>query len=172
MFVAFYLGESRGNAADAARRAGYRETRVRPTRLLAKASIQAEISAAVTSAAMSATEVLARISDIASGSLGDFIDVGGPLWNVNLERAKKRGKMHLLKKIKSTKEGTEVEIHAPLDALKTLAQYHGLLKDKQEIALKHDDDSNTPILVYPAGRAELPGQDDPSAPRTTGGAAT
>ncbi len=43
--------------------------------------------------------------------------------------------------------------------------------DMQEIAVTNAT-SDTPLLVLPAGRAGLPGQSDPSAPGTTGGAAT
>ena len=80
--------------------------------------------------AMSSEEVLARLSEIASGDLFDYMEVtpdGG--WTVNLRKAKRRGRTKLLKKIRATKDGPEIEIHSPLEALEKLGRYHGLFKD-------------------------------------------
>lgn len=159
LFVEAYLGEANGNGAEAARIAGYRDCRVAPTRLLANASIQAAISRRVASAALTANEVLARISDLASASLGDFLDIDEHGHRVTLLKGKRRGRLHTLKKIKvksrtftargdegpTTEVETEIELHDPQAALDKLAKYHGLYaRDKTageapESATDNDD---------------------------------
>lgn len=127
LFVVAYLGEAKGNAAKAARIAGYKDTRVTPTRLLAKASIKAAIEEKLDKASASANEVLAMLSEIAWGGLGPFLkidDRGG--WSVDLRKAKKAGRLGLLKKLKATEFGTEVEVYSRIDAIDRLARYHGL----------------------------------------------
>ncbi|MGD0045362.1 MAG: terminase small subunit [Isosphaeraceae bacterium] len=75
LFVEYYLGESAGCAVDAARRAGYSTPHPEGVRLLKNPTIRAAINARVATAAMAADEVLARIADLASADLTEFIDV-------------------------------------------------------------------------------------------------
>ena len=129
LFVEAYLGKANGNAVEAARIAGYRTPHPEGVRLLRNATIKAAVEARLDQAAMPANEVLARLSEIASGSLEHFFDVtvlGS--WEINLTKAKKRDKLRLLKKMKTTKEGPEIEIHDPVGALDKLAKFHGLYK--------------------------------------------
>ena len=75
MFVEFYLGESQGSAADAARRAGYRWPETLGPRLAKTSEARAAIDARVDTAAIAANEVLARIADVATSDLLNFIEV-------------------------------------------------------------------------------------------------
>lgn len=54
--------------------------------------------------------------------------------DVDLEQAKQRGKLHLLKKVKWGQWGPEIEIYDAHAAQALLARHHGLLTDKQEIS--------------------------------------
>ena len=81
--MSHYLGESSGSAVDAVRRAGYRRPEKLGPRLVKKGGVRAAIDAGVATAAMASNEVLARVADVASSDLLDFIDVdknGGAKW--------------------------------------------------------------------------------------------
>ena len=92
LFVEHYLGESSGSAIDAARRAGYRCPQTHGPRLLTTRGVRAAIDARVETAAIAANEVLARIADVATSDLLNFIEVdnnGG--WKVDLKLVKRLG---------------------------------------------------------------------------------
>lgn len=97
---------------------------------------------------MSAKEVLARLSVIASGSLEDFLGIPeNGVWSLDLRQAKKRRKLGLVKKVKTKRETryeqvgnekepvivdhVEIELHDPLAALDKLARYHNLYKERE-----------------------------------------
>jgi phage terminase small subunit len=126
LFVSYYLGTSGGNAADAARKAGYRWPDKQGSQLLGKTRVRAAIDAKLESVAMGQDEVLARLSDVASGSLEWFIDVTANGFKVNLKRAERAGAIHLVKKIREGKCGVEIELHDPLTALIQLGKFYGL----------------------------------------------
>lgn len=134
LFVEAYLGEANGNATEAAKRAGYRCPAKIGHTLPAIPSIRSLIDRRVTSAAMPANELLARLSEIATGSLGEFmtIDEYGKE-SLDLKKAKKAQKLGLLKKLKWGQHGPEIEIHDPLTAMEKLGRYHGLFKDKPDV---------------------------------------
>lgn len=134
LFVEAYLGEAGGNATEAARRAGYRRPQDLGPRLVKNSQVRVAIDARLAKAAMPANEVLARLSEIATGSLGDFIEVTAENgWTMDLKKAKRGGKLKLLKKLKSGEHGPEIELHSPLDALEKLAKYHGLYIERVEL---------------------------------------
>jgi len=64
-FIAAYLGNAHGNAAGAARSAGYKQPHVQGSRLLANVSIRAQIDAELKARALSEYEVLAELSELA-----------------------------------------------------------------------------------------------------------
>ncbi len=134
LFVEFYLGESKGCAVDAARRAGYSSPHPEGVRLLKKAAVRAAIDARLTTAAMAASEVLARVADVASTNLMDFIDVdSGGVCKVDLKLVKRRGLGHLIKRVRIKKDGTsEIELEAKLPALVKLGEYYKLWKGEAE----------------------------------------
>ncbi len=80
---------------------------------------------------MPATEVLARIAEQARGTMDDFLDEAG---DIDLKRARERGKLHLVKSRAVTKEGERIELYSAQSALELLAKHHGLLTDNIAIS--------------------------------------
>lgn len=130
------------NGAEAARRAGYSESRARTTaaELMAEGSISEQIQARLAEVHMSADEALKRMADIARGDIGDFTDRLGLL---DMQTAKDNGLTKLIKKIKQrtvTKIGKsdkdedvevhdlEIELYSAKDALETVLKVTGKLK--------------------------------------------
>jgi hypothetical protein len=134
LFVYYFLGECKGNASQAAIKAGYTSNRnsagVRATRLLKMPRIQAAIQAELAAIAMSQAEVLARYTELARADLGEIIaiDAGGQI-AINLPKLRRQGKAHLIKKVRSGKYGLEVELHDSMAALYVLARYHGMIRE-------------------------------------------
>ena len=76
-------------------------------RLVKTRGVRAAIDARVATAAMAANEVLARIADVATSDLLNFIDIdpnGG--WKVDLKLVKRLGLGHLIKRLRINKDGT------------------------------------------------------------------
>lgn len=139
LFIAEYI--TSWNATRAALKAGYSEKTAKQmgTENLAKPTIRAAIDEKLKALTLGADEVLMRLSQHATGSLMDFLDLETGDVNITTEEA--RQKFHLVKKIKRTrhtsKDGyesvtTEIELHDPQSALVQLGRYHKLFTDKQE----------------------------------------
>lgn len=143
-FLVEYLSAEKPNATAAAERVGYKTPNKQGPRLLQNPKIRAAIDEYFHAYEMSAREVIARLSDQARGSLGDFLDIGSDYEpTLNLARAKREGKLHLLKKYKQKRvtfvnkddeetvtEWVEVELHDPQAALVYVGRYHGLFGAK------------------------------------------
>jgi hypothetical protein len=137
LFVHYYLGAANGNGTEAARMAGYAEPAVQASENIRKPNIAAAIATKVASAAMTADEVLARLSDMAAADVADLdglltCDRDTGHLKLDLEGAKRKGVSRLIKKIKSTKYGVEVELHDAQAALEKLGRYHNLFRDHSE----------------------------------------
>jgi hypothetical protein len=130
-FVVYFLGVSNGNATDAARRAGYAFPHVTSARLLANARIRAAIEARVTEVALTADEVLSKLADHANANPDDIFtaDDKGNL-KFDYLKAKRNGKLHLIKEMKQGKNGWEVKLHDSQAALALLGKYHNLFNDR------------------------------------------
>jgi len=127
LFTEAYVGSAAGNACEAARQAGYAWAEKVATRLLARSGIRAAINARVASAAVSANEVLARVTDIATADITEFLEIDDQgEWKVNLARVRRRHKGHLIHRVKATKFGTEIELEGKLAALIKLGEYYGM----------------------------------------------
>ncbi len=80
-------------------------------------------------------EVLLRYDQIARSDLADFVSVsdrvdGTQDVNINLAKALKAGKLHLLKKVKITRKGdVEIELYDKPGALDKLGRYYRLWRD-------------------------------------------
>lgn len=127
--------------------AGYaaNSAHVTASRLLKKAKIQAALRELYQQSAMSAEEVLSRLSQHADASLRPFYDVEKGVFVFDTEDAK--ANFHLIKKLKqttrTTKDGesyttVEVEVHDPQAALVHMGRYHKLFIDRTET--KKDED--------------------------------
>jgi hypothetical protein len=141
------------NATEAARRAGYTHPNKQGPANLVKLGIQAAVSAGFALRAMPADEVLARLADMARGSADDFVTIyESPLHDVtgqpiidkegqpivryfpslDLEKARERGMLHLIKKVSYTAHGPSVELYDAQAALALLAKHHALLVERLE----------------------------------------
>jgi len=133
VFVAEYLKDF--NATRAARCAGYKGNDVTLASVgyenLRKPQIKALINKELKQKAMGPDEVLARLADHARGSAADFLDVDKyGFTSLNLGRMKSEGKLHLVKKYKTTRQGIEIELYDAQAALVHLGKGHGLWIDK------------------------------------------
>ena len=127
-FISFYLQS--WNATQAAIAAGYSEKTARQmgSENLSKPDIQAEIQRRLTELSMSADEVLMRLSQQARGDVSQFLDQDG---QVDMEKVRQAG--YLVKKIKTTRQGTEIELYDGQSALSLLGKTHKLFVDKTEL---------------------------------------
>jgi len=122
IFVAEYL--KCWNSSEAARRAGYTgDANTVGPRLLADVGISAEIERRKAEIIMSADEVMARLTEQGRAAYATYFTPDGA---VNLSQLVADGKGHLIKKIKPTKEGLEVEFYDAQTALAMLAKANGL----------------------------------------------
>lgn len=133
LFVEAYLGPSNGNATDAARRAGYANPEI-GRQLLRKIAIRAAIDARLDEAALKTSEILARLSDMATVDVADFIRISddGRTFAIDLARAKRRGKTHLVKKLKMGEHGPEIQFHDAQAALEKLGRYRGIWQQNED----------------------------------------
>ena len=155
-FVEAYLRHF--NASRAAIEAGYSEKSAysQGHRLLKKAEIRAVIESRLAEAAMSADEVLTRLSDMARADIGDFLDL-------DIQRLKRHPQSRLLKRVKrtiktrvigeveETTEVIEIELHDPQSALVQLGRHHRLWIDR----VQTDDWRSQAIEDIKAGRVDF-----------------
>jgi phage terminase small subunit len=133
LFVAYYLED--WNATQAAIKAGYSDqsARSQASRLLTNVDIQAVIKEHIDQI-MPAGEVLQRLADHARTDMDDFTDAETA--TLNLGKAKRAGKMHLIKKFSRTETDksthVSIELHDAQSALEKLGKYHGLFRDRVE----------------------------------------
>lgn len=128
------------NETESSRRAGYKgddnALAVQGHHNLRNPKIMAYVREQLAQHAMSAEEVLVRLSDIGRNDLGDCLDSFG---QIDPLEAKRKGKSHLIKRFKmktttiTEKDGTEkdiveteIEMHDPQTALGLLTKYHDL----------------------------------------------
>jgi hypothetical protein len=128
LFVEFYLGESSKSPVDAARRAGYRWPEKLGPRLVKNGGVQAAIDTRVATAAMASNEVLARVAEVASFDLLDFMDADTDgVVKVDLELIKRLGLGHLIKRLRINKDGTQdIELEPKVPALVKLGEHYKL----------------------------------------------
>lgn len=152
-FVEEYLKDF--NATQAAIRAGYSAKTAYSigSRLLKDVEVSRAIKAHVAERAMGADEVLLRLADIARGSLDDCVDDRG---NINIVKAKKAGKLHLVRRYSSSEKfGEEVELYDKLKALELLGKNNGALGNLKDALLeKLDMDKLTPTQLEAIARGE------------------
>lgn len=126
VFVEEYL--STWNATEAARRAGYAYPNVQGSRMLVNASIAEEIKSRIAEKAMTADEVLIRLAEQARAEQSQYLTSQG----VDLESLIRDGKGHLVKSIKRTQYGDNIEFYDAQAALVHIGKHHGLFTDKVE----------------------------------------
>lgn len=152
-FVAAYLSCWNGTEAMRQIRGGKDSALgVAASTMLRKPRVRAAIAAAIDGKAMTAAEVLLRLSLMASASIGEFMDAAG---NIDTRSARARHNMFLVKKLERRTITTgsarnpkvevieRIELHDPQAALVHLGRWHGLWVDKTE----HTGANGGPILV-------------------------
>jgi len=162
-FVEYLIG---GNATHAARVAGYAYPDKQGPRLLKNKKIQDAIDDFFHAQEMSAAEVVARLSDHARGTMEDFISFEGDLPSLDLGQAEGRGKLHLVKKMKTKRttyidvdggetvtDWVDVELYDAQAALGQVGRYHGLFKDRTDLTSgdKPIQPITTIVVMAPAG---------------------
>lgn len=158
VFINSYLSNG-FNATEAARQAGYEgdgnTLAVVGHENLRKPNIAAIIRERMNESAMSANEVLDRLSKIARGEVTDFVNDEGKF---DLTTARKLKKQGLLKKLKTKRtskqvdtvesgsddsretletslvyEEVEFELYSAHEALRDLGKFHRLFAERQEV---------------------------------------
>jgi len=116
---------------NAAIRAGYsaKTADVQASQILRKLKVRAAVNAGLALHAMPADEVLARLTSQARGSMADLLNDAG---DIDLEQARERGVLHLVKARSVTKEGERIELYDAQAALALLGKHHKLFTDKVE----------------------------------------
>lgn len=130
VFLEHYL--TTWNATEAARVAGYAFPNVEGPKNLVKPSIAAAIKARLSDMTMTADEVLVRLADQARADMNDFVTDLGSSVRLDLQKAIKRNKMHLVKKFSVTRQGTSVELYDAQAALVHIGKHHGLFVERHE----------------------------------------
>jgi hypothetical protein len=80
--------------------ASYNTARANASDLLARTDISDVIKERLAAAHVGADEVLKILADMARGDMGEFLDVSGMGFNLNLRDAKERGLTKLIKRVK------------------------------------------------------------------------
>lgn len=144
------------------------------SRLLRNDKVAQEVRARFEARAMKADEIIDRLSQIARGDIGDYIDDYGV---IDFQKARKARKTHLLKKVKQRtirqmgneeKEDTEIhdmefEAYSAHEALRDLAKVHALFIDRT----RNDSDALT-ILTAMKNEGKLTEADIPNLTRDFG----
>lgn len=126
-----------GNRTQATIDAGYKAgNRQRASeigyQLLQKTPVLEAVRLRLTEAVMPPEEVKSRLSDIARGSIEEFVTFqdGMRLPVLDFKKAKENGKLHLIKKLKYTKDGAvEFELYPADAAQRDMGKIHGIFKD-------------------------------------------
>jgi Phage terminase, small subunit len=138
-FIAAYLGAAHFNGTEAAAQAGYRGTRATLGQIayenLRKPEIKAEIDTALSAMTMPANAVLTRLTEIAEGKVTDFLDENK---NFDLEKAKKAGKDHLIKKIK-IKRAVKQKTRALDDSMRSFLADDEINEIETETEILHEE---------------------------------
>lgn len=134
MFVAHYLGEANFDHGEAARLCGYANPQQAGADLLRRPSVAAAIAAKINQFGMGAPELLTRTAEIARGDIGDILSRrANGTWYVDLDKAHRMKKTHLIRKVKAGKYGLEAELYSATAAHEKFFRALGLYQDKVTI---------------------------------------
>lgn len=163
LFVQYYLGESEGNAVDAARRAGYTSPYSVGHRIRNHPKVQAEIDRRMDEEGMTSAELLSRTAEIATLNVGDFFKLDEndqPIFN--FRACKKRG--HLIKSISKGMHGWRIVFHDATEAQDRLMRIKGMFQTQVRVAIDSvsgDRDSLDAAAVERLLQAADPDQSPP-----------
>lgn len=131
LFINEYLKSF--NATEAARKAGYSGNdnvmSQMGHKLVRDGKIAEIIEARLKESAMSANEVLMRLGEQARAEYSQYLEANG---TVDLAKLLNDKRAHLIKGIKETRYGQQIEFYDSQTALNLLAKHHGLLTERIE----------------------------------------
>lgn len=123
-----YWFETGGNATEAAKLAGYKgeyhTLGVVGHENLKKPKIIEEIENRLESETMTANEALWRLGQIGRMDISPYLEGYGRLTGVDLDRLIDDGHGHLIKGVKQTKEGTQIEFYDKQKALEQILKFY------------------------------------------------
>jgi hypothetical protein len=172
-FVNAFTGDAEcmGNATAAAARVGYRDPENSGRRLLRDPAVAMAIQARLDRASLDAEQVLRLLWEQAQSSMADFLKLGpGGLpvpdvegrFQIDLARAYKAGKLHLVKRLIPTKHGMGIELHDAQRAAELLGKALGLWRERLQIEASVDlstlSDEQLEALVAGKPALALPNQ--------------
>ena len=144
-WIEAYLGEALFNATEAARIAGYAHPNVAAARIVKASAVREAIEERLADLAMSADEVIARLSEQGRATVADFVTINPDGDRVSIDPGVVEQRGHLIKKIKAnttvkfSKKGDqieyttiEIELYDAQRALALLAKVHGLMQERVE----------------------------------------
>lgn len=142
LFISEYL--ACWNATQAAIAAGYSKRTAYSIgqENLKKPEIKVEIEKRLSESAMSANEVLARLTMQARGDMGEFISVVDGSANIDFGAG---GKSALLRKMKIGKDGVSIELYDAQKALQILAKFHRLIDRAGENSDEADEEPDDSV---------------------------
>ncbi|MGO8897175.1 MAG: terminase small subunit [Isosphaeraceae bacterium] len=127
LFVTAFLGEANGVAVEAARIAGYSSPGKVAHRLVGRSGISAAIAQATTAAALSANQILAHLSELATANLLSFLKVEPDgSCKVDVAAAQAEGRGFPIRSLRLKDGAIEITLEARLPALRQIGEYHGL----------------------------------------------
>lgn len=115
-FVTAYLGESRGNASEAARAAGYKDGQQSGYECLKNEAVRARIEDRLSTEALSAGIILAELSAVALSPTAHFMQVIRPADDEH-----------------GIPMTVKLDYSAKTKALELLGKFHGLWVDRQDV---------------------------------------
>lgn len=126
------------NASEAARLAGYAGNDATLGAVgyenLRKPQIKTEIDKLLNERTISADQVRSRLSEHSTADINDFISINEftKQPQIDFQKAKDLGKLHLLKKVKFGKNGfvESIELHDSQSALVQMGRIYGMFKDR------------------------------------------
>lgn len=133
VFIAEYTKNF--NATRAAIAAGYSEHTARSIgqENLTKPDVAAEIESIIAERCMGKDEVLLRLAEQARAEYSAYIKEDGTVDTANLVKA---GKAHLIKGIKETKYGKDIEFYDAFAAQVQIGKHHKLFVERHELTGK------------------------------------
>ncbi len=146
-FASYYVGEARFNGTKAAILAGYKATSAPQMAclLLSDERVIKLVRESFAKLHLSSEEILARVADIARGSILQLAEERGGELVIDLRSIEKSGYGHLVKRIKiktrrdpgAKKRAArvteiDIELYSALDALQLAARAQGILAPRQE----------------------------------------
>lgn len=162
LFVDAYIGRCNGNASAAAIEAGYSDSSpsvrsANACRLLKKPEIRTAISERLKESAMSADEVLARLTEMGRGIGTCFWEQDGEgRLRLKVDAVLEAGLGHLIHEVADTEHGQKIKFYDAQAALVQLGRYHKLFSERME----HTGPNGGPLVIREVTVEMPPVEDD------------